>query len=120
MKKFFLDTSFIIDLINEEEKALDIHEKTKGKEITGTLCLYELLKFSEKLTPLFKKELVPLEKEDADKASQIYQELKSKGEPIADIDVLIAGIVANRGYTLITRDEDFKRIGDIDLQTYKL
>lgn len=120
MRKYFLDTSFIIDLINEEDEAIRIHEEIKGNEVTGTPCLYELMKFSEIMKPLLEKEVVSLEQEDAFEASRIYRELKSKGKPLADMDILIAGIVANRGYTLVTRDSDFERIEGIDLRLYRL
>lgn len=118
MGKYFLDSSFIIDLINEKEEALKLHQKIKGKEVTGTINLYELLKFSDITKLLSGKELIPLKKEDATEASRIHQSLKKRGELIADIDILIGGIVANRGYTLVTRDEDFKKIKNIDLKLY--
>lgn len=43
MRKYFLDTSFIMNLINEEDEAIRIHEEIKGNEVTDTPCLYELL-----------------------------------------------------------------------------
>lgn len=118
MKKYFLDSSFIIDLINEKEEALELHQQIRGKEVTGTINLYELLKFSDITKFLLGKELVPLKKEDAIEASRIYRDLKKKGKLIADIDILIGGIVANRSYTLVTRDEDFKKIKDVNLKLY--
>ncbi|MFW6111287.1 MAG: hypothetical protein ACOC6H_04545 [Thermoproteota archaeon] len=38
MKRYFLDTSFLIDLINGRKEAIDIHHNIKGKEVTGTVC----------------------------------------------------------------------------------
>ncbi len=120
MKRHFLDTSFIIDLINQEKKAIEIHGRIRGRELTGTPCLYELLKFSEEVEPLFRKEILSLEEEDGAEAGRIYRELKSEGKLLADIDILIAGIVRNRGLTLVTRDKDFERIKGIDLHLYEL
>lgn len=120
MKRHFLDTSFIIDLINQEEKAIDIHGRIRGRELTGTPCIYELLKFSQGAEALFRKEALPLEEEDAAEAGRIYRELKREGNLIADVDILIAGIVRNRGLALVTRDKDFERIKGIDLRLYEL
>lgn len=119
MKTYFLDTSFLIDLAIAREEALDLHEDIKGKEVTGTVCLYELMKFTEKIDPLLRKELVPLEGDDAAEASRIYRRLKSEGKLIADLDILIAGMTSNRGYTLVTRDRDFENIGELDLLFYE-
>ncbi len=67
-----------------------------------------------------RKEVLLLNEEDAAEASRICRELKREGKLIADIDVLIAGIVRNPGLTLVTRDRDFERIKGIDLCLYEL
>lgn len=119
-KRYFLDTSFMIDLINQEKKAIEIHGRIRGMELTGTPCLYELQKFSEGIESLSTKEVLSLEEEDASEASRIYRELRREGKLIADIDILIAGIVRRRGLVLVTRDGDFERVRGLDLQLYEL
>lgn len=120
VKRYLLDTSFIIDLINEESEALKIHEKIIDEEVTGTPCVYELLKFSGRIQPLFEKEIVPFDHGDAIEASNIHRNLRECGVLIADIDILIAGIAKNHGFTLVTRDRDFQRIEGINVLHYEL
>jgi len=112
----------MIDLIKGRKEVLEIHERIKGKEVTGSICVYELSKFAEKNPePLFKdKEVIPLSLRDAETAGEIYQQLSIKGEAVGEIDTIIAGIVKNRDLVLVSRDQDFKRISDIQLLFYEI
>lgn len=120
MKDYFLDTSFIVDLINEKESAVKKHEIIKGQEVTGTPCVYELSKFTDfDISDLFfAKEVLTFRIEDAEAAGKIYYKLREKGRTLAEIDTIIAGIVNNRDLILVTRDSDFQRIEEIDVETY--
>lgn len=118
MKSYFLDTSFLVDLMNEEAPALEMHEEIKGQEVTGTPCIYELSKFTDfELSTLFShKEVIEFTVEDAESAGEIYRRLAERGEPIAEIDTVIAGMVKNRDLKLVTRDEDFSRVDGLDVE----
>lgn len=120
MKDYFLDTSFIVDLINERKNALKKHESIKGHEVTGTPCIYELSKFTQfDISDLFfAKEVLNFEIDDAGKAGEIYYRLREKGENLAEIDTIIAGMVSNRDLILLTRDSDFQKIKEIEIETY--
>ena len=121
MKNYLLDSSFLIDLINEEKKAIEINEEIKGKELTCTICGYELARYSDKLAEkISEKEMIPFEKYDALEAADIYQDLKEKGKMIASMDILIGAIARNRNYTLVSRDDDFEEIEDLSLLYYEL
>ncbi|MFP4052217.1 MAG: type II toxin-antitoxin system VapC family toxin [Thermoplasmata archaeon] len=120
MKNYLLDSSFLIDLINEKKKAIEINEEIKGRELTCTICGYELARYSDKLAEkISEKEMVPFEKNDALEAAAIYQDLKEKGNMIASMDILIGAIARNRNYTLVSSDEDFKEIDDLQLLFYE-
>lgn len=120
MKKYFLDTSFLLDLMEEKQKALEVHRKIKGKEVTGTPCLYELSKFVQfDVSDLVRdKEVLRFNHQDAEAAGRIYRELKKKGGLIGEIDITISGMVDNRQLTLITRDRDFKKVEGLNLRLY--
>lgn len=120
-KKYFLDTSFLMDVMNGEQRALQIHQKIKGKELTGTICLYELSKFAGNMGSLFQgKEILRLSSQDAEVAGHIFRELSQKGQRVGEIDTLIGGMVKNRKLVLVSRDQDFKKIPGIDLQSYEI
>ncbi len=120
MKDYFLDTSFLIDLINEQKNATQKHENIKGQEVTGTPCVYELSKFSQfNPSNLFHdKEVLVFKPEDAKAAGDIHRKLNKKGETVAEIDTIIAGMVKNRNLVLVTKDSDFQRIKEMEIETY--
>lgn len=122
MKKYFLDTSFLIDLVKERVKALKIHEGIKGNEVTGSPCIYELSKFTQfDLSQIFgQNEILDFTAEDAEVAGNIYYRLSQRGKMVGELDLIIAGMIKNRNLVLVTRDLDFKKIQDIDLKTYQL
>lgn len=53
------------------------------------------------------------------RALSIQRDLYARGEPIGAVDVLIAGIAAERGENVLTRNvEEFERVDAIDVETY--
>jgi len=56
--------------------------------------------------------------EVSEKASQIYTELKKRGEPIPDNDIMIAATALIHNLILITNDEHFSRIPNISVENW--
>ncbi|OQX16448.1 MAG: hypothetical protein BWK80_40175 [Desulfobacteraceae bacterium IS3] len=56
--------------------------------------------------------------EVSEKASQIYTELKKKGELIPDNDIMIAATALIHNLILITNDEHFSRITNISVENW--
>jgi tRNA(fMet)-specific endonuclease VapC len=48
-----------------------------------------------------------------DKAAEIHADLKRRGEPIPDTDILIAAIALHHDLILVTDDSHFDRIADL-------
>jgi tRNA(fMet)-specific endonuclease VapC len=48
-----------------------------------------------------------------DKAAEIHADLKQRGEPIPDADILIAAIALHHDLILVTDDSHFDRIADL-------
>lgn len=88
--------------------------------MTGSPCLYELSKFAQFDVHelFFAKEVLDFTIGDAEMAGKIYYRLKKKGESLAEIDTIIAGMVVNRDLILVTRVSDFQRIEGIEVETY--
>lgn len=65
--------------------------------------------------------LEPLElsADGAAEAALVRAELQADGEPIGPMDTLIAGMVREAGGTLITVDDHFGRVADLDVQYYR-
>ena len=120
MKRYLLDTSFLIDLMKQHPGALSIHERIKGKEQTSIICAYELSKYSEEAARLiFKKDTIPFENNDASEAAKLYRKLRGGGTMIPELDIMIAGTALSRGLTLVTRDGHFKRVNGLELEFYR-
>ena len=121
VKRYFLDTSFLIDLIRGDEKAVQKHDEIKGHEVTGTICLYELSKFyKEDINEKFRdKDIIEMGIKDSVEAGKVYQELKEKGDPVGEMDTLISGQVRNRDLVLVTRDKHFEKVEEIEVEFYR-
>jgi len=53
-----------------------------------------------------------------DEAASIYADLKTRGLPMGDADILIAAIARTRGLVLVTTDSDFERVDGIVIQNW--
>ena len=117
--EYLLDTSFLIDLLNESSDAVELHETIRGSESTSTVCVYELSKF-EGFSPeyLDGKSVLPLTFGDVTSSASIYRELEKDGEKIGETDTLIGGVARNRGMCLVTRDRDFEKIERLKTKHY--
>ena len=63
--------------------------------------------------------IVPFTQEVADIAATLYADLRKKGQPIDDIDLLIAGTAMANGLTVITQNrKHFDRIGGLDVEDW--
>jgi predicted nucleic acid-binding protein len=125
------DTSFIIDLLRHDEKALkkaeNLEQKNRAYSLTSP-TIYELWisvarsnsqEKEEILDILSSQPLNSLDKKSAQKAGQIQEKLIDKGERIGHLDALIAGIALENGEKLLTRNQDeFQRIKEISIEEY--
>ena len=80
--------------------------------------------FSKKLTVFgrFVKrfEILPLDLAAPDAAADIYADLRRKGTPLEDADILVAGIALAKDAVLITRNlKHFRRIEGLRLESWE-
>lgn len=63
--------------------------------------------------------ILPLTQEAADVAAEVYADLRKKGQPIDDVDLLIAGTAIVNGLTLITDNrKHFDRIAQLEVENW--
>ena len=63
--------------------------------------------------------IIPLTKESVIISAEIYAELRKKGTPVDDIDLLIAGIAIANNLVLITHNQKhFGKIGSLELEDW--
>ncbi len=129
-----VDTTFLIDLFRNDEKAIGVLEELSksGERIATTVInMAELYrgaflhsKTDEKIAEIeeLKDLLIVLDMriENAKYYGKIYAELKNKGRMAKDRDILIASIFLSSGERkIITRDKKhFNEIEEIEVITY--
>lgn len=61
-------------------------------------------------------EVTPFDEGAAKEAARIRDQLGRDGTMIPTQDVMIAGVVRDAGGTLVTRDDDFTAVEDLDVE----
>jgi len=129
---YVLDTNIITAIMRGNKKVKEIAQKAilEGKEIfINAISYYEIKRglLAKNATvqlnkfDLLCKEfgLVLLDTQDVfDRASEIYANLKQRGQLIEDADILIASVVTFRNFILVSDDTDFDRIQGIKLENW--
>ncbi len=127
-----LETSFVIDFLKGENDAVSkmrsiIYENIAYEiaaptifELWGGLEIMENSeKEREKIVSLIEGLIVyPLDNESAKVAGRIDGELVKKGQKIDTEDCMIAGIALTNNQKILTRDQHFKRIGRVKIESY--
>ncbi len=126
-----LDTTFIIDLLNNDETAAKIAASIDGSPLFTTQInvfevLYgEFMANDKKKLEIFNRFLarltvLNLDNDGTIKSAQLAAALAKKGEAINKFDCLIAGIAISHGVTtILTRNaKDFSKIMGLTVQNY--
>ena len=132
MRKSFLDTNILIAFLRGEEDVvakveayleefdmlsfsiITYYEILRGLKYVGNEK--KLIDFEELMD---KSEIITLDREIIDKASEIYAELKRRGELIEDADILIAASCLIKDMVLVTDNEGhFRRIENLEVENW--
>ena len=127
------DTSFIIDLMRNDEKAVaKMQELVKNREpllITAPTILELFSGLTRSNTPLLEKNkvmavlkgqtILPFDNNAAEAAGEIDGMLVKEGAAVGPIDCMIAAIALGKKDKLLTRNiKDFRKIKGIIIETY--
>src|SRR3989338_6977309 len=87
VNSYFLDTSFLIDLVRGNENAIELYEGIGNNWATGAITIYELSKFGKKdYEKIFSaKPVFPFDLADSETSGDIYKELKREGALISEM-----------------------------------
>jgi predicted nucleic acid-binding protein len=120
----FIDTSVIIDFLAGDEKIVSlIKELAEREEIkTTTITEYELLKHKGELKRQVAEKFLsaiivcPFDRASARKAALLFEKLSKTGKMINENDLFIAGISFANDDLLLTRDQKFTNIDDVNIK----
>ena len=115
----FLDTSVIIDFLAGDQRIVAIVKEVLEKENvkTTTITEYELLRHKAKIKKQAAERFLSgsivcsFDREAAQKAAKLFEELQDSGTMINENDLLIAGITLGHDEVLLTRDQKLAGIG---------
>lgn len=119
-RKFLLDTNIIIAILNRDysvtrqitpDMNVSVPCIALGEVIAGAYRSAQVHQNLQAIKSLSRTiPVLPCNVGTAEAYGSIYAYLKKKGRPIPENDIWIAAIAHQRGFTLITRDSDFKHI----------
>jgi tRNA(fMet)-specific endonuclease VapC len=124
---FLLDTNIVIAILNQESV---IEDRLKGQQgyiaaiSVGELYYgaYKSGRVTDNVQRLEKLlagySVVVCDRGTAEAYGRIKLTLKSKGRPIPENDIWIAAIAMQHGLTLVTRDEHFDAIDNLQTETW--
>ena len=130
---YTLDTNVVAAIINGRPEVL---EKLKSVRLAGyvvklnALCYFEVRRglvlppFARKFAAFEKFVQIygslPLDIRALDISADIYGDLRRKGTPLEDADILIAGITIANDAILVTRNlKHFERVGGLRLESWE-
>lgn len=124
-----LDTSFLLDYLEGVEPTADfIDERDDEPLFAPSLSLFEVYRGAARVGGadgieravggLGWLEPLPLTESAAREAALVETELREVGEPVNLGDTLIAGVCRHEGASIVTRDDHFARVPDLDVIAY--
>ncbi len=132
MRKSLLDTSILIAFLKGEKNVVVKVEEYIGvfdKFTLSIITYYEILRGlkyieNEKKIRDFEElmnesEIITLNREIIDRASEIYAKLKRSGNLVEDADILIAASCRVKDIVLVTDNEEhFRRIENLEVENW--
>lgn len=126
--KYFVETSVIIDFLRGNNQAVKSLGDLEGDVTSSFVCLAELYegvyrstnkgKLESHILTYFKglSQIFGVDEAIASKFGELRAELKTKGNIIEDMDLLIASTCLAYGLVLITRNtKHFARVKGLDI-----
>ena len=133
MKRAFLvDTNHLSAAINPVSRLRDrlVREHRKGarfRTCVPVLCELEagiqdsrhIESYRRQLGHLLGKvKLIPMELAVAQGFGEIYLDLRRRGRPLSQVDMMLAALARQTKFTLLTSDHDFEALPDIRIENW--
>ncbi|MFB6226051.1 MAG: type II toxin-antitoxin system VapC family toxin [Candidatus Paceibacteria bacterium] len=121
MRRYALDSSFIINFLEGDERAGEYYFSIKG----GKLCIpapvkLEVLRGVGNMGVLERIEKKEFSEKEVQVALDILDHLEQKNQMIGILDIMIASITTANSLQLVTFDRDFEQLKDYGGFKYKI
>jgi predicted nucleic acid-binding protein len=132
MKRYLLDTNHLSEAVRRVSVVRDrVQHLRRQGEIFGTCgpALCELLvgirqrgdagRTRRRVDGLLQVvRLWPVDLDIAEHYGEIYEELRQAGRALSQVDIMLAGIARQLSATLLTTDQDFAALADIQTENW--
>jgi predicted nucleic acid-binding protein len=129
MRKYCLETTFLIDFLRGKEPAVEKYDEIRKFElVTTSIVAWEILRgpklagrvreYNEAVKLLERLRILPFTSASSRIAAEIETELRKKRREVNLVDVLIAAVTIENNSKLLTRDEGYTNIGNLQVETY--
>lgn len=128
MKRYFIETSAIVDYLKGEKKTVETIDNLEGELTSSYICLSELYegiyrvvekdKLEKAVLTFFSgmSEIYGADLEIAKTFGKLRALLKKEGKVIEDIDIFIAATCLAHNLTLVTQNtKHFERIKELEI-----
>lgn len=128
-QKYCLETTFLVDFLRGKDSSLQKYKQiSKHALLTTSIVVWEILRgpklagrmkeYADATRLLERLTVLPFTTFSARIATNIELELKEKGGQVNLIDVLIAAVTIENNSRLVTRDEGYTHIKDLQVEFY--
>jgi len=115
-KLYALDSSFIINFLQGDEKAKKVYQNIKsGELVLPTPVIMETLRGVESLGNFQRLENREFGEDEAEEATEIIEHLEDRGEMMGILDVMIAAIALENNAEIVTYDRDYSKLKEYGL-----
>jgi tRNA(fMet)-specific endonuclease VapC len=129
--KYIIDTDILIYFLKNDKKVVKKFKKVREENIFTTIINYTELLFgaynSSKVQENLEKiksflqtiQILEFDETSAENFARLKSTLKSRGNLIADMDLMVAGICLSQDMVLVTNNtKHFKRIEELKLENW--
>lgn len=125
-----LDSSFLIDLLSGERRAVDkareLDQAGEPKYVTPPAASEVLLGayhlgaayLARTKALLGSLPMLPFDRESVEEAGRLGSELLRRGTPVSHGDLYVAAVTKRHGERLLTNDRDFARVPGLLVEAY--
>jgi predicted nucleic acid-binding protein len=128
-QRYCLETSFLIDFLRGKDSAIGKYGQiSKYELLTTSIVAWEILRgpklakrtkeYNDAVKLLERLTILPFTTVSARIATDIEFKLKKKGSEVNLIDVLIAAVAIESSSKLVTRDEGYTQIEELEVESY--
>jgi len=121
MKRYTVDSSFVVNILTGEKKALELLENLQtGDILFPSVARMEVRTGKKEIGEFEKLEVVDFDQKASETAVEMREYLENSGEMINTLDIMIAAQSHAADSVLVSSDTDFRSLEGFDNFRHRL